>query len=97
MSRMNDPMQSGERSADQLRDTAANVTQGIRDLGSQARDAATEKYDELRQQATEYYDQGRQRAQEWERGLEDYVQQKPVQSLLIAAGVGMLLGVLWKR
>jgi ElaB/YqjD/DUF883 family membrane-anchored ribosome-binding protein len=40
---------------------------------------------------------GRQRAQEWEKGLEDYVHEKPLQAILIAAGVGMLLGVLWKR
>ena len=52
---------------------------------------------QLRDQASEYYEQGRQRAQEWEQGLEQYVQEKPVQSLLIAAGVGMLLGLLWKR
>jgi ElaB/YqjD/DUF883 family membrane-anchored ribosome-binding protein len=25
------------------------------------------------------------------------VQEKPIQSLLIAAGVGMLLGMFWKR
>ena len=29
--------------------------------------------------------------------LEEYVQEKPIQSLLIAAGVGLLLGILWKR
>ena len=29
--------------------------------------------------------------------LEEYVQEKPIQALLIAAGVGMLLGLLWKR
>jgi ElaB/YqjD/DUF883 family membrane-anchored ribosome-binding protein len=29
--------------------------------------------------------------------LEDYVREKPLRSLLIAAGVGMLLGILWKR
>jgi len=25
------------------------------------------------------------------------VQEKPIQALLMAAGVGMLLGILWKR
>ena len=77
--------------------TAADVQQNIRDLGGQIRDAATEKYGQLRDQATDYYQQGRERATEWEQGLEEYVRQKPLQSLMIAAGVGMLLGMIWKR
>jgi ElaB/YqjD/DUF883 family membrane-anchored ribosome-binding protein len=92
---------SGEGAAasatDQLKDSAQQVTQNLRNIGSQARDAANEKFNDLKQQANEYYDQGRERAQEWEKTLEDYVQEKPIQSLLIAAGVGLVLGMLWKR
>ena len=66
-------------------------------LGSQLRDTATQQYGQLRDQATQYYEQGRQRATEMEQSLEQYVHDKPIQSLLIAAGVGMLLGMLWKR
>ena len=95
MSRMNEG--SSSSSTDQLRDTANQVGENIRNLGSQARDAATEKFNDLRQQATDYYDQGRAQAREWEEGIESYVQEKPIQSLLIAAGVGLVLGMLWKR
>ncbi len=80
-----------------LRDSASQVQENLRNLGGQVRTAATEQYDQFRQQATDYYEQGRARAEEFEQNLEQYVQQKPVQSLLIAAGVGMLLGILWKR
>jgi ElaB/YqjD/DUF883 family membrane-anchored ribosome-binding protein len=80
-----------------IRETAAEVQQNIRDMGGQIREAAAESYDNLRDQAREYYEQGRERALEWEQGLEDYVREKPLRSLLIAAGVGMLLGILWKR
>ena len=55
-------------------------------MGSQVRDAATEQYQNLCDTASEYYEQGRQAVQEWEQSLEDYVQEKPIQSLLIAAG-----------
>jgi ElaB/YqjD/DUF883 family membrane-anchored ribosome-binding protein len=34
---------------------------------------------------------------EMEQNLEQYVQEKPIQALLMAAGVGLLLGILWKR
>ena len=95
MSRMNQGNETG--TTGQIKDSAQQVQQGLRDMGSQVRDVATEQYQNLRNQASEYYEQGRQRAQEWEQSLEDYVQEKPIQSLLIAAGVGMLLGILWKR
>jgi ElaB/YqjD/DUF883 family membrane-anchored ribosome-binding protein len=98
MSRMSDASETGSASAsDQLKDSAQQVTQNLRSIGSQARDAANEKFNDLKQQANDYYDQGKDRAQEWEQGLEQYVQEKPLQSLLIAAGVGLVLGVLWKR
>ena len=105
MSRMNESgMSSTGRGAENtgggaqsLKDSAGQVSQSLRDMGSQVRDQAGEKYNQLRQQASEYYEQGRQRAEEWEQGLEQYVHEKPIQSLLIAAGVGMLLGVLWRR
>ena len=88
--------QQGQQSGG-IGQSAAEVQQNIRQMGGQIRDAATEKYGELRDQAQEYYQQGRERATEWEQGLEQYVREKPVQSLLIAAGVGMLLGMIWKR
>ena len=98
MSRMDDSgTQQGAGDQGQMRDTAQQVQENLRNLGSQVRDAATEKYGQLRDQATDYYEQGRQRATEMEQSLEQYVQEKPIQALMIAAGVGMLLGVLWKR
>lgn len=91
--------QGGQEGAglDQVREAAAQMQQSLRDAGSQMRDRATQGYDQLRQQATDYYQQGRQQYDEWEQSLESYVHEKPIQSLLIAAGVGMVLGILWKR
>ena len=101
MSRINDPAQGqgGGQAGGQgdLRQTAAQVGENLRDLGGQVRDTATQQYEQLRDQASDYYQHGRQRAMEMEESLEQYVQEKPVQALLIAAGVGMFLGLLWKR
>ena len=83
--------------ADQLKQTAAQVGQQVKDVASQYRDTAREQYDNLRQQASDYYDQGRQQAAEWQESLESYVHEQPVKAVLIAAGVGMFLGLLWKR
>jgi ElaB/YqjD/DUF883 family membrane-anchored ribosome-binding protein len=101
---MNDPMEQGGQGSTEtqggqpdVRQAAAQVGQNLRELGGQVREQASQQYDQLRQQASDYYEQGRQRAMEYEQSLEQYVQEKPIQALLIAAGVGMLLGILWKR
>jgi ElaB/YqjD/DUF883 family membrane-anchored ribosome-binding protein len=41
--------------------------------------------------------QGHEVVGQLEKTLEDYIRAKPVQSLMIAAGVGMVLGLLWRK
>ena len=105
MSRMNDP-QMGEQgggnpgagsATGQLRDQASQVANNLRDMGSSVRDAATEQYEHLRDTAMDYYDQGREKAQQWTQDLEGYVREQPIKSVMIAAGIGLLLGILWRR
>jgi ElaB/YqjD/DUF883 family membrane-anchored ribosome-binding protein len=100
MSRMENEMGQGQSGAGEqgsLRESAAQVGENLRNIGGQVREQATQQYEQLRTQASDYYEQGRQRAMEMEQGLEQYVQEKPIQALLMAAGVGLLLGILWKR
>lgn len=97
MSRMGDTGNQGNQGQGGLGEAATQVGENLRNLGGQVRDVASERYSQLRDQAADYYNQGRQRAQEWEQNLESYVQEKPLQAVLIAAGVGVLLGLLWKR
>jgi ElaB/YqjD/DUF883 family membrane-anchored ribosome-binding protein len=66
-------------------------------MGSQVRDTATEQYQAARDTAAEYYQAGRDKAVQWEEQLETYVREQPLKSLLIAAGIGVVLGVIWKR
>ena len=100
MSRMGDATNQGNQGGQGqggVGEAATQVGQNLRDLGGQVRDMASERYTQLRDQASQYYEQGRERAREWEENLEQYVQEKPLQAVLIAAGVGVLLGLLWKR
>ena len=97
MARTSEGQQGGQQEQANLRETAAQVGENLRDIGSQVKDQATQSYEHMRDQASEYYEEGRRRAMEMEQSLEQYVQEKPIQSLLIAAGIGMLLGMLWKR
>jgi ElaB/YqjD/DUF883 family membrane-anchored ribosome-binding protein len=95
MAESNNPGQGS--ATEQVKKGASQVGEGIRNLGEQVKETAQEKYESLRDAASDYYETGRERAQQWEEGLEGYVQDKPVKALLIAAGVGFLLGAIWKR
>jgi ElaB/YqjD/DUF883 family membrane-anchored ribosome-binding protein len=101
MPRINDPSEAVSHAADRVRDKAAevadNVRENVRDIGTKVRDAASESYGQVREQAVGYINQGKEAAEEWEQSLETYVQAKPLQAVLIAAGVGLLLGLIWKR
>ena len=90
MSRINEPETQEQSGTTGLREKAGEMAGDIRD-------AAAEKYQNVRDAAERGYEQGREKVQEWQHDLEDYIQAQPVKALLIAAGVGMVLGILWKR
>ena len=103
MSPKSTPNSSGE-GVSPLRQQTDTIKEDIRELGNMAREAAQEKLDEARQaaadavdtgrkRATEFYGQGREKAEELEEQVVEYVRKKPVKSMLIAGGVGLLLGM----
>jgi ElaB/YqjD/DUF883 family membrane-anchored ribosome-binding protein len=47
--------------------------------------------------ASASYDQGRETMEAYEGSLEERIRAKPLQCIAIAAGVGLLLGLLWKK
>lgn len=82
---------------DDLKQAAAQAGRNVRQAGEHVKEAATQKYNEIKDQASIYYNEGRERAAEFEKSLESYVQEKPLKSVLIAAGIGLVLGMVWKR
>jgi len=65
--------------------------------GKEIRDQAQELMTQGKEVAAEYYEEGRNQVIAWQQQLEDQVREKPLQSLLMAAGVGLLLGLLRRR
>ena len=80
---------------DRLGKQANEVKKCLQETGGIARDVAREELGQLREQASGYYEQGRDKAQGVVSAVEQYVGQRPLQSVLIAAGVGLLLGRCW--
>jgi len=83
------PSQSGGQSPAQERSPQGQA----QELGTQI----TETARQVGETASQYYDQGHEQLGALEGYLEDNIRQKPLQSILIAAGVGMLIGLLWKK
>lgn len=106
------PSQDSETSestaTDRFRSQGGAVKEEVRELGRVTREAAQEKLNEARRVAEEAYQHGRQKAEELydqskrkagdvEDQVIDYIREKPLKALAIAAGVGMLLGVFFSR
>jgi ElaB/YqjD/DUF883 family membrane-anchored ribosome-binding protein len=69
----------------------------MQETGKELRAQAQELMTQGKEVATEYYEEGRQQVLAWQQQLENQVREKPLQSLLMAAGVGLLLGLLRRR
>jgi len=71
---------------EELREKAAQVKRDLQELSSVAKEAAQEKWGDLKEGAVEL-----------EGKVENRIREHPIQSVLIAAGVGLLIGVLITR
>ena len=66
----------------------------------QAHEVSTQGSETARQgarTASASYEQGREQLEQAGQSLEETIREKPLESVLIAAGIGLLLAFLWKR
>ena len=83
--------------SDRLRDKLAETGNHIADVGHIAKEAVSEKLTSLRSAATNGINAGKSKFHELENGFEERIRARPVKYLLIAAGVGAVLGILFRR
>jgi ElaB/YqjD/DUF883 family membrane-anchored ribosome-binding protein len=87
--------------ARQLRDTANDevhsVMQSARKAGDHFNEAVRTGVNNLRESASDYLDQGRAKAQDMEEMVEQRIANRPLQSILIALGLGFLIGLFCMR
>ena len=84
--------------------TGRSGTSPAQESGRQERDPAHEmrtQTDETARQvartASASYEQGREQLEQAGQSLEETIRARPLESVLIAAGIGLLLAFLWKR
>jgi ElaB/YqjD/DUF883 family membrane-anchored ribosome-binding protein len=88
---------STEATIEDLRKQIKAVKEDMKVLGRTAKDVAQEKLGGAKQKTIEHYELGKKKASEFEDHVESYIQQKPLKSVLIAAGAGLLVGFLLTR
>jgi ElaB/YqjD/DUF883 family membrane-anchored ribosome-binding protein len=76
---------------------AKEVSKDLKEMGGIVRDAAQEKLARVRENATDFYEQGRDKIHGAGSAFEQYIRERPVKSVLIAAGIGVLFGGFWMR
>ena len=76
---------------------ARTVTRNHQKVSSAVRDTAQEKVEQLRANAADRAKEGQDKVQQVERSFAQYVREQPLKSILIAAGVGLVLGRFWMR
>jgi len=82
---------------DRLEKQAKEVTEDLQKMGGTIREAAQEKLGQVGERASEYCEQGRDKVHGIACACEQFIRQKPLTSVLLAAGVGLLLGRFWNR
>ncbi len=84
-----------------IREDVTDLAKLIKKVGesksSEARDAALAEANELLERSRSKLDEGVSRARRAAASVEDYIHEKPVQSALIALGVGFLVGIISRR
>lgn len=85
------------RSQEMLRDKVAETRDNLADMAHLAKETVQDKFHDLKDKASEKYGEGKQKVQEFEETVARRVREAPMKSVLIAAGVGLVLGFLWRR
>lgn len=83
--------------AEQFRTKASSIGEEAQDLGELTKKMAKDTLALIGDNAEGYYKKGIQGAHKLEQKVESKIKTNPVQALLIATGVGVLLGVLFRK
>jgi len=84
-----------------IRDDITALTQLFKEIGEskagEARDKALAEASELLQRSQKALDETRRQATQAKDSIEDYITEKPMQSTLIALGLGVVIGWMTRR
>jgi len=82
---------------ERVQEIGAQAREWAEGVGSQIKEGAQEAMHQVSASAAQLSKQGRAAAGQLEMTVEDAIREKPLQAVLVAAGVGMLVGLLWRK
>ena len=85
------------RAKEKIRDKLSETRDTLADVGHMAKEAVQDSFHTLKDRASVKYEEGREKVAEYRDQLAETVRGAPMKSVLIAAGVGLALGFLWRR
>lgn len=91
---------SSQQDANMTIDLDAKIAEAVhhlQEVGEQLRMTAESVLQTLQAHTSQSSEQNRQQSTTWEGDVERLVQEKPIQSMLVATGLGLLIGLLFKR
>jgi ElaB/YqjD/DUF883 family membrane-anchored ribosome-binding protein len=87
----------GAQVQERAQEFGTQVRNWAQDVGGQLKEGAQEAMRQAETSASQLSAQGREAVGQFEKTLAASVRAKPLQSLLLAAGVGMLVAFLWRK
>jgi len=81
---------------DQFGKQVSEVTEDLQQMGRTVRDATQEKLGQAGEKAAVYGEQARDQLHGVACACEQFVRERPLRSILMAAGIGWLFGRFWK-
>ena len=79
------------------RNHAGSIAGTFRRMGSDTASAVKEGVGDLRERASNIAKQGRAKAQSMEESLEHSIQERPLAAMMMALGLGFMIGVVFAR
>jgi ElaB/YqjD/DUF883 family membrane-anchored ribosome-binding protein len=85
----------------QMQHVGTQVKETMQAAGTQVKetmqDVGTQVKETMQAAGTQAYEQGRESLQDLNRTIEAQIRERPIQALLVAGGIGVLLGLVWRR
>ena len=101
MQRSKQAKKAVHNSMDDIRDHAGGMAGSIGDIGTAVKDVFIEKLTDVLRRAVSLGDRGqeavRDAAEDVRENIEERIQARPYKAVLIAAGIGLVLGLLVRR
>lgn len=87
---------NAEQVASHLKEAAQTLNSDLQHLGQTTKKVAQEAMQQVRQNVGQYYQVGLEKTREVEKNMESQIRSHPLSALAIAAGIGLVVGAIWK-